>query len=188
MMSKNCGGLNMRAQIRPAVVTLLLLMAITGLVYPLTVTAVVQVLFPHQAQGSLIWKSGAAVGSELIGQPFDDPAYFWGRPSATPLFPYNAAASAGSNLGPDNPALKRAVEARIAALRAAEPGNTQAESTQAEGTRRPIPVDLVTASGSGLDPHISLAAALYQVPRVARERGVSQGELSALVMQSVDRR
>ena len=167
----------MRKEIRPALVTLLLLTAITGLLYPLTVTGVAQVLFPHQAQGSLLWKSGVAVGSELIGQPFDDPGYFWGRPSAAALFPYNAAASAGSNLGPSNPTLKQAVEARIAALRAADPGNT-----------RSIPVDLVTASASGLDPHISLAAALYQVPRVARARGMSQAELELLVMGDVESR
>jgi K+-transporting ATPase ATPase C chain len=167
----------MRDQIRPAIVTLLLLMAITGLLYPLTVTAVARVLFPRQAEGTLLWKSGVVVGSELIGQPFDDPRYFWGRPSATALFPYNAAASGGSNLGPGNPALQQAVQARIAALQAADPGNTQ-----------PIPVDLVTSSGSGLDPDVSLAAALYQVPRVARARGMSEGEVETLVMEAVESR
>jgi K+-transporting ATPase ATPase C chain len=164
----------MREQIRPALVTLLLLAAITGLLYSLTTTAVARVLFPRQAEGSLLWKSGTVAGSELIGQPFDDPRYVWGRPSATALFPYNAGASAGSNLGPSNPSLQEAVQARIAALQAADPGNSQ-----------PIPVDLVTASGSGLDPDISLAAALYQVPRVAQARGLSQAQVETLVMGAV---
>ena len=134
--------------------------------------------FPHQANGSLILKDGKAVGSELIGQSFDDPKYFWGRLSATGTFPYNAfnaenlTASSGSNYGPLNPALLEAVKARIAALKAADPGNTA-----------PIPVDLVTASGSGLDPNISVAAALYQVPRVARARGLSEEAVRALVNQ-----
>jgi K+-transporting ATPase ATPase C chain len=167
----------MRDQIRPAIVTLLLLGAITGLLYPLTVTGVAHVLFPRQAEGILLWKSGVVVGSELIGQPFDDLRYFWGRPSATALFPYNAGASSGSNLGPDSPALQQAVEGRIAVLQAADPGNTQ-----------PIPVDLVTSSGSGLDPDISLEAALYQVPRVARARGLSEDEVQMLVMESVESR
>jgi len=162
----------MRDQIRPAIVLLVLLTIITGLAYPLAVTGMAQVLFPHQANGSLIVKEGQVAGSELIGQPFDDPRYFWGRPSATAPFPYNAAASAGSNLGPSNPALEEAVRARMDALRAADPGNT-----------RPVPVDLVTASASGLDPHISVAAALYQVPRVARERGLTEKEVEALVLQ-----
>jgi K+-transporting ATPase ATPase C chain len=161
-----------RDQIRPAIVMLVLLTIITGLAYPLAVTGMAQVLFPHQANGSLIVKDGQVAGSELIGQPFGDPRYFWGRPSATAPFPYNAAASAGSNLGPSNPALAEAVKARIDALRAADPGNT-----------RPVPVDLVTASASGLDPHISVAAALYQVPRVARERGLTEREVEALVRQ-----
>jgi len=172
----------MRDQIRPAIVMLVLLTIIAGLAYPLAVTGMAQALFPHQANGSLIVKDGQAIGSELIGQPFDactrdgcgagDPSYFWGRPSATVPFPYNAAASAGSNLGPGNPALEEAVKARIEALRAADPGNT-----------RPVPVDLVTASASGLDPHISVAAALYQVPRVARERGLTEDQVTALVRQ-----
>jgi potassium-transporting ATPase KdpC subunit len=164
-------------QIRPAIFTLLLLTVITGLLYSLTVTAVAQLVFPRQAQGSLIWRYGSVVGSELIGQPFDDPRYFWGRPSATAPFPYSAAASAGSNLGASNPALRRAVEARITALKAADPGN-----------RQPIPVDLVTASGSGLDPHISLAAALYQVPRVAQARAMDQDTLEQLVAHFVEGR
>jgi K+-transporting ATPase ATPase C chain len=162
----------MRDQIRPAVVMLAALSILTGLAYPLAVTGVSQELFPHQANGSLIVKDGQVVGSELIGQPFADPRYFWGRPSATTPFPYNAAASAGSNLGPSNPALERAVQARIDALRAADPGNS-----------RPLPADLVTASSSGLDPHISVAAALYQVPRVARERGLTEDQVTALVHQ-----
>jgi potassium-transporting ATPase KdpC subunit len=160
----------MLRSVRPAIVMLLLLTAITGLAYPLLVTGIAQLVFPRQANGSLIVKEGQAVGSELIGQPFDDPRYFWGRPSATAPFPYNAAASTGSNLGPSNPSLVDAVRTRVAALRAVDPGNT-----------RPVPVDLVTASASGLDPHISLAAALYQVPRVARERGLSEEGVEALV-------
>jgi K+-transporting ATPase ATPase C chain len=160
----------MLTYVRPAIVLLLVLTVLTGLAYPLLVTGIAQLIFPHQANGSLIVKDGRVLGSELIGQPFDDPRYFWGRPSATAPFPYNAAASSGSNLGPSNPALVEAVRARVAALRAADPGNTQ-----------PIPVDLVTASASGLDPDISLAAALYQVPRVARERGLPQAEVEALV-------
>jgi K+-transporting ATPase ATPase C chain len=160
----------MRSLIRPATTILFLLTLITGILYPLAVTGMAQVLFPRQANGSLIDRDGKILGSELIGQSFDDPKYFWGRPSATAGFPYNAAASSGSNLGPSNPALKDVVEARIAALRAADPGNTQ-----------PIPVDLVTASASGLDPHISLAAALYQVPRVARLRGLAESAVLDLV-------
>jgi K+-transporting ATPase ATPase C chain len=155
---------------RPALVLLLLLTVLTGLAYPLLVTGIAQLIFPHQANGSLIVRDGQLLGSELIGQPFDDPRYFWSRPSVTAPFPYNAAASTGSNLGPSNPVLLEAVRARVAALRAADPGNT-----------RPIPVDLVTASASGLDPHIRLAAALYQVPRVARERGLSEDDVEALV-------
>jgi len=166
----------MFAQFRPAIVILLLFTLITGVVYPLVVTGIAQAVFPHQANGSLIVKNGKALGSELIGQSFDDPKYFWGRLSATGTFPYNAfnaanlTASSGSNYGPLNPALIEAVKARIAALKAADPNNTA-----------PIPVDLVTASGSGLDPDISVAAALYQVPRVARVRGLSQDVVSNLV-------
>jgi potassium-transporting ATPase KdpC subunit len=167
----------MRHQIRPAALMLVMLTIITGLAYPLAVTGVAQVLFPHQANGSLIVKDGQVVGSELIGQPFDNPRYFWGRPSATAPFPYNAAASAGSNLGPSNPTLAEVVKARVAALRAADPGNAS-----------PIPVDLVTASASGLDPHISLAAALYQVPRVARARGLTEGQVTELVRQFTEGR
>jgi K+-transporting ATPase ATPase C chain len=151
---------------------LLIFTVLTGLIYPLVVTGIAQLVFPHQANGSLIVRNGQTVGSTLIGQSFDDPKYFWGRLSATGPYPYNAAASSGSNLGPTNPALLEAVKARIAALKAADPGNTT-----------PIPVDLVTASGSGLDPNISVAAALYQVPRVARVRGMSETAVRLLVDQ-----
>ena len=144
-------------QLRPALVSLVLLTVLTGLVYPAVVTAIAQVAFSAQANGSLVVRDGAAVGSALIGQPFGDPRYVWGRPSATAPHPYNAAASSGSNLGPTSRDLRAAVQARVEALRAADPGNTA-----------PVPVDLVTASGSGLDPHISPAAAHYQVARWRR--------------------
>lgn len=147
---------------------------LTGLLYPLTVTGLAQVIFPRQANGSLIVAGGAARGSELIGQPFDAPGYFWDRPSATALFPYNAAASSGSNLGPTNSTLVDAVHARIAALHVADPGNVQ-----------PVPVDLVTASASGLDPDVSIAAALYQAPRVARVRGLDETAVRQLVLSHV---
>ena len=160
----------MRAQIRPALMLLLIFTVLTGLLYPLVVTGIAQLVFPSQANGSLISSNGQTVGSSLIGQQFDDPKYFWGRLSATGPYPYNAAASSGSNLGPTNPALLDEVKARIAALKAADPTNTQ-----------PIPVDLVTSSGSGLDPNISVAAALYQLPRVARARGMSATALQTLV-------
>lgn len=157
--------------VRPAVSLFLLLTVVTGLLYPATVTIVGQGLFPEQAQGSMIHREhGPAVGSRLIGQAFTDPGHFWSRPSATGPTPYNAANSAGSNLGPLNPALIDAVKARVAALRAADPGNSQ-----------PVPVDLVTASGSGLDPHISPAAAHFQVSRVARVRGLPRDVILELV-------
>jgi len=159
-----------RTHLRPAFVLLGLLTVLTGLVYPLMVTGVAQVFFPWQANGSLIVRDGKPVGSALIGQPFDAPQYFWSRPSATSPFPYNAAASAGSNLGPTNEALVKAVQARIDALKAADPGNP-----------KPIPVDLVTASASGLDPHISQAAADYQVRRVAKARGMDETVLRQVV-------
>jgi K+-transporting ATPase ATPase C chain len=162
----------MRAQIRPALMALLIFTILTGLVYPLVVTGIVQLVFPARANGSLIVRIGQTVGSTLIGQQFDDPKYFWGRLSATGQVPYNAAASSGSNLGPTNPALLDEIKARIAALKAADPSNTQ-----------PIPVDLVTSSGSGLDPDISIAAALYQVARVAKVRGMSESAVRALVDQ-----
>jgi K+-transporting ATPase ATPase C chain len=173
----------MIAQLRPALVSLILLTLLTGIVYPLAVTGIAQVAFPWQANGSLIERDGRIVGSALIGQSFDDPGYFWGRPSATSTFPYNAfnaealTGSSGSNYGPLNPALTEMVQARIDALRAADPGNTA-----------PIPVDLVTASGSGLDPHISIATALYQLPRVSRARGLDEAAVRALVEQHTEGR
>ena len=156
--------------IRPALVLFALLSALTGLIYPAAVTGAAQALFPSQAAGSLVVRDGKPVGSALIGQNFSDPKHFWGRPSATAPQPYNASASGGSNLGPLNPALVDAVKARVEALRAADPGNTA-----------PVPVDLVTASASGLDPDISPAAARYQAARVARVRGVSVEQVNALV-------
>ena len=157
-------------QIRPALVVLALLTLVTGVAYPLIVTGIAQVVFPAQANGSLILRDGKPVGSGLIGQPFDDPKYFWGRLSATAPFPYNAGASSGSNLGPINPALHAAAKGRIDALREADPGN-----------QAPVPVDLVTASGSGLDPDISPAAAFYQVQRVARARHLYEERVRELV-------
>ena len=160
----------MLSQFRPAIVSFLLLSAITGIAYPLVVTGIAQLVFPKEANGSLIVKDGKVVGSGLIGQQFSDPKHFWGRPSATSPYPYNAASSSGSNLGPSNPALEEAVAARVKALKDADPGNTL-----------PVPVDLVTASGSGLDPHISVAAADYQVGRVAKARGLDPATVRALV-------
>ncbi|CAN7634979.1 potassium-transporting ATPase subunit KdpC [Variovorax paradoxus] len=156
--------------IRPALVLFALLSALTGLAYPLAVTGAAKALFPSQAAGSLVVQGGTTVGSSLIGQNFSDPKHFWGRPSATAPQPYNASASGGSNLGPLNPALADAVKARIEALRAADPGNAAA-----------VPVDLVTASASGLDPDISPAAAHYQARRVARVRGLPPEQVNALV-------
>jgi len=167
----------MKTLIRPAVMLFILLSVITGLIYPLVVTGIGQAVFPAQVAGSLIERDGKPVGSRLIGQNFTDPKYFWGRPSATGPYPYNAAASSGSNLGPLNPALKEAVESRVRALRAADPGNTQ-----------PVPVDLVTTSASGLDPHISPAAAEYQVARVARVRGLAPEIVRNLVTQQTEDR
>jgi K+-transporting ATPase ATPase C chain len=167
----------MLAHFRAAIVSLAVLTVVTGIIYPLIVTGVAQVVFPYQANGSLIVKDGKVVGSALIGQPFDDPKYFWSRPSATSPFPDNAASSSGSNLSPTNPDLIKAVQGRVDALRAADPGNTT-----------PVPVDLVTASGSGLDPHISPAAALYQVARVARARKLSPDAVRALVERHTEGR
>jgi len=161
---------DMRSQLRPAIVSIAIFTVLTGVLYPLVITGVAQVIFPHQANGSLIVQNGQVVGSELIGQSFEDPRYFWGRPSATSPFPYNATASTGSNLGPTNPALTEDVKARIAALKTADPTNNSS-----------IPVDLVTTSGSGLDPNISVAAAMYQVPRVAKARGLREKVVIALV-------
>jgi len=166
----------MLSQLRPAFFMLLIFTVITGIVYPIAVTGIAQVAFPRQANGSLIVIDGKTYGSELIGQQFDNPKYFWGRLSATGDFPYNAfnaetlTGSSGSNYGPLNPALTEAAQARIETLKAADPDNTL-----------PIPVDLVTASGSGLDPHISIAAALYQVHRVATARGLDEGQVKSLV-------
>ena len=150
----------------------LVLTIITGIIYPLFVTGIAQVFFPKQANGSLIYRNGKPVGSSLIGQQFNDPKYFWGRLSATSPVAYNAASSSGSNLGPLNPALSTAITERIKALKTVDPNNTG-----------PVPVDLVTSSASGLDPHISLAAAYYQIPRVARERNLSQDTVKTIVLQ-----
>jgi len=173
----------MRSQLRPALVALGIFTILTGLVYPLVVTGLAQVIFPWQANGSLIVRNGQPVGSELIGQPFDAPKYFWGRLSATSPAGYTAfngdklTGSSGSNYGPLNPALVDAAQARIKALQEADPSNTA-----------PIPVDLVTASGSGLDPHMSPAAAAYQVGRVARARGLSEDIVRQMVAQHTEGR
>lgn len=165
----------MNTQLRPAFTLFVTLSVVTGLVYPLAVTGIAQLAFPAAANGSLVLRDGKPVGSGLIGQSFSDPKHFWSRPSATSPMPYNAANSAGSNQGPSNPALADAVRARIEALRAADPGNTA-----------PVPVDLVTASASGLDPHMSRAAADFQVERVARARGLSPERVRALVEQNTE--
>jgi K+-transporting ATPase ATPase C chain len=167
----------MLAQFRPAFFLLVMLSLVTGIAYPLVVTGISQALFRSQANGSLIVQDGKPVGSKLIGQPFADPKHFWSRASATSPYPYNAAASSGSNQGPTNPALVDAVSGRIKALKDADPDN-----------RLPIPIDLVTASGSGLDPHISPAAAQYQVERVARARGLPPDRIRALVAQHTEGR
>lgn len=161
--------------LRPALVLFVALSVVTGLLYPLAVTGVSQVAFPAAANGSLVVRDGQAVGSLLIGQSFADPKYFWSRPSATGPMSQNAASSGGSNLGPTNPALAEAVKARIAALRAADPGNAA-----------PVPVDLVTASASGLDPHISRAAADFQVGRVAKARGLAESDVRRQVEQHTE--
>jgi len=160
----------MLKELKPALLMLALLTVLTGALYPALVTGLAQTVFPHQANGSLIEQDGKVVGSELIGQPFSDPKYFWGRPSATGPIPDNAGASTGSNLGPLNPALEEAVKSRIDALKASDPTQTA-----------PIPVDLVTASGSGLDPHISPAAARWQAPRIARLRGLNEAGVMQLI-------
>ena len=163
----------MFGQFLPALRVLVVLSVLTGVIYPFVVTGVAQLAFPRAANGSLIAGEGKVLGSHLIGQPFDDPKYFWSRPSATAPHPYNAAASSGSNQGPRNPALADAVKDRIKALQDADPGN-----------KTPVPVDLVTASGSGLDPDISVAAALYQLHRVAKARGLPDDTVRALVTES----
>jgi K+-transporting ATPase ATPase C chain len=160
--------------IRTAVLLFAVMTLLTGIVYPLAVTGLAQALFPRQANGSLIKINEEKTASELVGQPFSEPRYFWGRPSATMPVAYNGASSTGSNLGPTNPALKEAVQKRIASLLAADRGN-----------RLPIPADLVTASGSGLDPHISPAAAMYQVPRVAKAHGIDERKVSDLVRMHI---
>ncbi|HQR10508.1 MAG TPA: potassium-transporting ATPase subunit KdpC [Casimicrobiaceae bacterium] len=160
----------MTSVVRPALVLFAVLTALTGVVYPLVVTGIGQAAFPDQAAGSLIVRDGKAVGSALIGQNFSDPKYFWGRPSATGPMPYNASNSGGSNQGPLNPALADAVKVRIDALRAVDPGNMER-----------VPVDLVTASGSGLDPHISVAGAQFQAARIARVRSLQPGEVQQLI-------
>jgi K+-transporting ATPase ATPase C chain len=167
----------MREHLRPALVSLALLTLLTGVAYPLAVTGVARVVFPSQASGSLIERDGQAVGSRLIGQPFSDPKHFWSRASGTSPYPYNASASSGTNQGPTNPALAEAVAARVKALRDADPGNNL-----------PIPVDLVTASGSGLDPHISPAAAEYQVGRVAKARGLDPVKVREIVAKHTEGR
>ena len=160
----------MNSIVRPALVVFAVLTALTGVAYPLVVTGIGQAAFPEQAAGSLILREGKAVGSLLIGQNFSDPKYVWGRPSATGPYPNNATASSGSNQGPLNPALTDAVKGRIEALRAADPGNAA-----------PVPVDLVTASASGLDPHISVAGAVFQAARVAKARNLSQAQVQQLI-------
>ena len=164
--------MTMWAAFKPALRLLFVLTVLTGVIYPLALTGIAQIIFPTQANGTLIEQDGKAIGSQLIGQPFDDPRYFWGRPSATSPFPYNAAASSGSNLGPSSAELREIVRQRVEALRAAGPDSAL-----------PVPVDLVTTSASGLDPHISVAAARYQVPRVARARGLPEETLLELVNQ-----
>ncbi len=164
----------MRSLLRPALTLLLLLTLLTGAAYPALVTGLAQGLFPKAANGSLVTVAGRVVGSTLIGQSFTDPGHFWGRPSALAPRPYDASTSGGSNLGPTNPALAQAVAERVAALRAADPGNAA-----------PIPIDLVTASASGLDPDVSPAAALWQVPRVARARGLPEATVRALVEERI---
>jgi len=167
----------MFASFLPSLRMLVVLSVLTGILYPLVIWGIAQLAFPQSANGSLIEQNGKAVGSVLIGQPFDDPKYFWSRPSATSPMPYNGAASSGSNQGPRNPALADAVKDRVKALREAHPGNTAA-----------VPADLVTASASGLDPDISVAAAEYQVARVAKARGMSAESVRGLVSRTTDGR
>jgi K+-transporting ATPase ATPase C chain len=169
--------IDLLSSLRPALVLLAAFTLLTGIAYPALVTGAAQVAFPHQASGSPVTEGGRVVGSSLVGQAFTDPGYFWGRPSAVGPFPYNAMTSSGSNQGPLHPALAEAVAARIAALHSADPGNAA-----------PVPVDLVTASGSGLDPDVSPAAAYYQVARVARHRGRPAAAIRALVDRHVEER
>jgi K+-transporting ATPase ATPase C chain len=167
----------MKSQLRAAVAVFISLTLVTGVVYPVFMTFIAQFVFPFQANGSVLDRAGKPIGSELIGQQFDDPRYFWGRPSATTPAPYNAAASMGSNLGPTNPTLLKAIEGRVEAMRQAHPDQSG-----------PVPADLVTASGSGLDPHISPAAAEYQVSRVASARGLTVAEIRRRVTEQTEGR
>jgi potassium-transporting ATPase KdpC subunit len=164
-------------QLKSAFLVFLLLTVITGIIYPFVITAVAQVFFYRQANGSIIFEDGKPAGSYLIGQSFEDLKYFWGRLSATSPAAFDASASSGSNLGPLNAALRQKVDARVKSLRNADPEN-----------KSPVPVDLVTASASGLDPHISIAAAMYQVPRVARLRGIPQGKITEIVRENTQGR
>ena len=167
----------MKNLLRPVLVMFAAMTVVTGIVYPVVVTAIGQAVFPHRANGSLIEQNGKAVGSELIGQQFDAPGYFWGRLSATSPNPYNAQNSSGSNLGPTNPALADEVKGRLSALHDADPTNTL-----------PVPVDLVTSSGSGLDPEITPAAAAYQAARVAKARGLTADQVDMLIAQNTSGR
>jgi potassium-transporting ATPase KdpC subunit len=167
----------MLRELRPALTVFLLLTLVTGVAYPLVATLIGRLAFADAVEGGIIERDGRAVGARLLGQPFSSPRYFWSRPSATAPMPYNGAVSSGSNQGPLSPALADAVAGRVAALREADPGNTA-----------PVPVDLVTASGSGLDPHISVAAAEYQIARVARARNLSAGQVEALVRDHTEGR
>jgi K+-transporting ATPase ATPase C chain len=162
----------LREQIKPALFSFLILTIITGVLYPLAVTGIAKIFFHEQANGSLIYRNNRPIGSSLIGQPFDDPRYFWSRPSATSPVAFDASSSSGSNLGPLNPALITAITERIRALKAADPQNSA-----------PVPVDLITSSASGLDPHISLAAAYYQTPRISRLRNLSQNTVKEIIHQ-----
>ncbi|QWR78975.1 potassium-transporting ATPase subunit KdpC [Candidatus Magnetomonas plexicatena] len=167
----------MMAVLRTSIISLVVFTVILGIIYPLAMTGIAQSVFPDKANGSIIIKNGKAVGSYLIGQPFTDPGYFWSRPSATTPYPYNGASSSGSNLGQNNPDLQKALAERIAALKSADPENT-----------KPIPIDLITSSGSGLDPHISPSAALYQVHRVAKHRGLNDSVIASLVEKLIEHR
>lgn len=166
-----------RSQLKSAIMVFAILTIITGVLYPLLVTGIARTFFREKANGSLIYKDGKMVGSSLIGQQFDDPKYLWARPSATSPVPYNSGSSSGSNIGPSNPLLLEAVKARIEKLRAADPEN-----------KTPIPIDLVTSSASGLDPHISLAGAYYQTPRIARKRGLSLNIVKNIIDRNTDGR
>jgi K+-transporting ATPase ATPase C chain len=161
-----------REQLKITILIFVILTIITGIIYPAVITGIAQLAFPRQANGSFITRGGKIIGSSLIGQPFDDPKYLWGRPSATSPIPFNAAASSGSNLGPSNPAFLDIVKIRIEALRTVDPAN-----------KMPVPVDLVTESGSGLDPHISLQGAYYQIPRIARRRGIPENTVKEIVLR-----